>query len=188
MTRQLCFSNNLCSAFVAEVVRAFQKTHHDGYLGRTAMQKLIYFSQSIGVPIPCSFEIYNYGPYSDEVTFSVEALLADNALRDASLNSSRYSKYELVDNDLDFPDDIKEKVHRYRPQIEKVVRVLGNFEPQQLELIATLHFIARKLASLEKSSPSKAQVLDNFAGVKRDKFKRGEVEAWYDALQAAGLV
>ena len=108
---ELTFSNNLRAAYLAEFVRAFQKHYPSGFLGRTAIQKLAYFAQATGVPVPCSFEIYNYGPYSDQVTFSVDGLLADEVLMDTSPNSCRYSNYRLtVDYDL-FPPELEKKSH-----------------------------------------------------------------------------
>src|SRR5437016_12373927 len=91
----ILFSNNLCAVFLAEIVRAFEKYHKNHYLGRTAMQKLAYFAQAAGVPIPCSFEIYNYGPYSDAITFNVESMIADDIIEDKSTNS-KYSNYRLA--------------------------------------------------------------------------------------------
>ena len=70
---ELHFSNDICSAFVAEIIKTFRKQYPSGFLGRTAIQKLAYFCQVTGVPSPCSFEIYNYGPYSDEVKFSLDS-------------------------------------------------------------------------------------------------------------------
>jgi uncharacterized protein YwgA len=84
----LLFSNNLCAAFLIEIVRSFERSHGSHYLGRTAMQKLAYFSQALGVPIPCSFEIYNFGPYSDAVTFTIESMIADDLIQDISLNQT----------------------------------------------------------------------------------------------------
>ena len=69
MKSDFVFSKNLCAAYIAAIVRSFEKQHKHGYLGRTALQKLAYFSKELGVPVPCSFEIYTYGPYSDAVTF-----------------------------------------------------------------------------------------------------------------------
>jgi uncharacterized protein YwgA len=68
---KLAYSDDLQSAFVAAIIRSYEK-HVGGrhYLGRTAIQKLVYFAKTLGVPIPSSFEIYTYGPYSDSVAFS----------------------------------------------------------------------------------------------------------------------
>jgi uncharacterized protein YwgA len=69
----LAYSDNLLSAYTATIIGSYQKyVGERHYLGRTAIQKLVYFSKTLGVPIPCSFEIYTYGPYSDSITFAVD--------------------------------------------------------------------------------------------------------------------
>jgi len=185
---ELTFSNNLRGAYLAEFVRAFQKHYPNGFLGRTAIQKLTYFARATGVPVPCSFEIYNYGPYSDQVTFAVDGLLADQVLMDTSTNSSKYSNYRLAVEKPVFPQELQRKVGPHKAQIECVVKNLGHFRPAQLELIATLHFVHHRLASTHGKKPAQSAVIAEFLGIKGDKFDKDEVAAWYGALKNAGLV
>jgi uncharacterized protein YwgA len=185
---ELTFSNNLRAAYLAEFARAFQKYYPNGFLGRTAIQKLTYFARATGVPVPCSFEIYNYGPYSDQVTFAVDGLLADQVLMDTSPNSSKYSNYRLVANRAVFPQELQRKVGPHKAQIECVVKNLGHFRPAQLELIATLHFVHHRLESTHRKKPAQSAVIAEFLGIKGDKFDKDEVAAWYGALKNAGLV
>ena len=123
---ELAFSNNIRAAYLTEFVRSFQRHYPNGFLGRTAIQKLVYFGRSTGVPVPCSFEIYNYGPYSDQVTFTVDGLLADEILTDTSANSSRYSNYKLSRKRICFASDIEKKVEPHRKQIEAIAKNLGS--------------------------------------------------------------
>jgi uncharacterized protein len=182
----LAFSNNLLAAYLTEFVRAFQAHYPNGFLGRTAIQKLVYFGKSTGVPVPCSFEIYNYGPYSDQVTFKMDGLLADEILADTSL-TSKYSNYRLQLKKVPFSPEIEKRVATHRPQIDAVVKNLGSFRPEQLELIATLHFVHHRLESSLGKKPSKSDVFAEFHQVKGDKFSGVEVSAWYDALKRSGL-
>jgi len=183
----LTFSNNLRAAYLTEFVRAFEKYYPNGFLGRTAIQKLAYFARAIGVPMPFSFEIYNYGPYSDHVTFAVDGLLADEVLRDTSPNSSKYSNYRLSSRSFRFPSSLQKQVSEFSPQIEAVVKNLGSFRPEQLELIATLHYVHHRQAALGRK-PTQASVMSDFFRIKGDKFDKNEVSNWYDALKRAGLV
>jgi uncharacterized protein YwgA len=185
---ELTFSNNLCAAYLAECVRSFQKHYPSGFLGRTAIQKLTYFAQATGVPVPCSFEIYNYGPYSDKVTFSVDSLLADEVLTDTSPNTSKYSNYRLAVDKALFPPELESRLSPYRAQIERVVKSLGNFRPEQLELIATLHFVHHRLESSQGKKPAESTVINEFNKIKGAKFKKDEVTSWYGALKNAQLV
>jgi uncharacterized protein YwgA len=183
---QLQYSNNVCAAFLTEVVRCFQERYPRGFLGRTGVQKLTYFSQALGAPIPCSFEIYNYGPYSDEVRFTIDSLMADEVITDISSESGRYSNYRLGPHADALSPTVKKSVERFRPVVDKVVSALGKFSSEQLELIATIHFVAAKLESLSGSAPQKAEVISGFVDIKGDKFDLATVSSWYDALRSAG--
>ncbi len=185
---RLVFSNNRCAAFLAEIVRSFEKHHPSGFIGRTAMQKLAYFSKALGVPIPCPFEIYNYGPYSDQVTFAVDGLLADEVLIDNSENTSRYSSYRLKAKQVAFPPEIEKRVLPHRGQIAKVVSSLGGLRPEQLELVSTLHFIHHRQQAISRRKPNKNDVFSEFIKRKGSKFKREEMDSCYSALSRAGLV
>jgi uncharacterized protein len=186
---KLAYSDDLLSAFTAAIIRSYEE-HVGGrhYLGRTAIQKLVYFAKTLGVPIPCSFEIYTYGPYSDSVTFSVDSMLADDVLKDISNVPHKYSNYRLGDNADEILNAYKPLIDPYQRVIDDVVQSLGNFEPQQLELVATLHFIHQRLKQILRREPSKEQVLEDFRRIKKDKFGREEVDSFYNALKGAQLI
>jgi hypothetical protein len=84
-------------------------------------RSLSIFLRPIGVPIPCSFEIYNFGPYSEEVTRSVSALLADEAIVDVSL-ASKYSSYKMPPASGDFDHYFLAETGAYRGLIDSIVR------------------------------------------------------------------
>src|SRR5437867_991119 len=63
-----------------------------GVIGRTTLQKMMYFLQVVGVPMGYRFEIHHYGPYCDEISRDVEWLIADRVIQDSSRQSS-YSNY-----------------------------------------------------------------------------------------------
>lgn len=183
----LVYSNDACSAFLAAIVHSFQEQHPDGYLGRTAIQKLSYFAKALGVPIPCRFGIYTYGPYSDAVTFSVESLLADEVVVDRS-SKPDYSNYRMGPIGDELLRRFDDEVRPHLPTINRVVHALGKFKPAELELIATLHFIALRLRQVQQTEPQKLEVIREFKSVKGEKFTKEEIGAWYDSLRQAGLI
>jgi len=182
----LVYSNDLCSAFVTAIVRSFEKNHPNRWLGRTATQKLTYFAKVLGVPVPVSFGIYTYGPYSDTVTFAVESLLADEVIVDQS-RKPEYSSYRLGPNGKALLQMFDPELRPHVGMIDRVVKALGGFKPQELELIATLHFIAQKVPRLIGRKATKEEVVWEFKSIKGDKFSSEEISAWYDALVQAGL-
>jgi len=183
----LLFSNDLQSAYVAEVVKSFHSLKLSGYLGRTALQKLVYFCKAVGVPIPCSFEIYNFGPYSEEVTRSATSLLADEALQDLS-NTGAYSSYTVGANANEFSKEFLDEVASYRPRIDSIVRVLGPSKPEALELVATLHFVNARLKGILGSRPAEQSVAEEFKSIKGNKFSEKDIESWYGWLERSNLL
>lgn len=191
MTRSgnLAYSDHPRSAFMAAIILSYEK-HVGGrnYLGRTAIQKLVYFARALGVPIPCSFEIYTYGPYSDSVTVSVDSMLADDVLKDMSNDPQKYSNYRLGPNAEELLNAYHPLIQPYQPMIDGVVQSLGSFKPTELELVATLHFVHHRLKQIWRKEPSKEQVLEEFRRVKKDKFGQEEVDGFYNALKGAQLI
>lgn len=184
----LAYSDDLCSAFMALIVECYAKHIGDRhFLGRTAMQKLVYFAKVLGAPIPCSFEIYTFGPYSDTVTFAMDSLLADDVLKDIS-NKPNYSNYRPGDNSNEILEKYRDAIGPYRGTVDSVVQSLGSFEPLQLELIATLHFSHHRLKQIAKKDPSKDEVVAEFKRVKKDKFTQSEIDSFYGALKNAKLI
>jgi hypothetical protein len=184
---ELVYSNDTCSAFLAAIVKSFGENHPREYLGRTKIQKLAYFAKAIGVPIPCSFGIYTYGPYSDTVTFAMESLMADDVVVDRSPRPD-YSNYGLAENAPELLSAFAGGIGPHASAIDRVVKVLGGFKPQELELIATLHFIAKRQLQVRRKDPSKQEVIGEFRTIKGDKFGDEEISGWYDALKKAGLI
>ena len=184
----LLFANDQCSAFTTAVIESFSEKFPSGYLGRTALQKLVYFAQAIGVPVPCSFEIYNFGPYSDDITKSVSRLLADDAIEDVSSNPSKYSSYRPGPNSKDFSPAFSDFVTPYRGMIDSVVGALGSCSPTTLELVATLHFVNARLKGFKGKRPSKEEVGIEFRGIKGSKFPPSDIDRWYGWLDSTGLL
>lgn len=182
----ITFSRNECAAYVAAIVRSFDR-QHTTYLGRTALQKLVYFSKSLGVPIPCDFHIYTYGPYSDTITFTVESLLADDVVVDTS-PGKKYSDYRLGEQAEEFFRDADETVRPYEVKIDAVVRALGAFKPEDLELIATLHFLCQRQRTITGEEPAREEIIKEFLKIKGEKFSREQINAWYDALSSVKLI
>jgi uncharacterized protein len=186
MSAELVYSNDLRSAFLAAIVQSFANAYPSGKLGRTAVQKLAYFTKVLGVPVPCSFGIYTYGPYSDQVTFTVASLLADDVIEDKS-RTPECSNYKPGPNSQELLSEFADDLDPYEERINRVVTSLGELRPIQLELVSTLHFIASRQKQIYKSF-SKDSVVSEFKSIKRDKFRDRDIRECYQSLASAGLV
>src|SRR5258708_20829207 len=57
---------------VASIVALAQNAQ--ARLGKTQVQKLVYFVQDCGVPLEYKYEIYHYGPYSFDLSRDLSSL------------------------------------------------------------------------------------------------------------------
>jgi uncharacterized protein YwgA len=57
---------------VAAIVALVQNAQ--ARLGKTQVQKLVYFAQDCGIPLEYKYEIYHYGPYSFELSHDLGSL------------------------------------------------------------------------------------------------------------------
>lgn len=160
----------------------------EGFLGRTALQKILYFLQISGVPMRYRFELYHYGPFCDLIPRDVEWLLADGVLKDISPNPAKYSNYRTSDDAPELMDLHKEDLDKHRETIDTVVKALLPLQPDHLEMLATLDYLYHQLRAGGGDGPWKARVIDRFMQVKKDKFPRPDVSSSYDTLVRAGLI
>src|SRR2546421_738393 len=158
-----------------------------GYLGRTALQKIVYFLQISGVPMRYRFDIYHYGPYCDRVSRDVELLVADGVLKDISSNTERYSNYRPAEAADELLQSHADALQTHQETINKVVQALLPLEPDHLELLATLDYLYRQKRAGGGSGPWKEIVINRFLEVKKDKFQRTAVSAAYDSMVCVNL-
>ena len=64
-----------------------------GFLGRTAVQKIVYFLQVLEVPMRYRFDVCHYGPFCTSILGDLEWLMADGVITDISTDPGKYSKY-----------------------------------------------------------------------------------------------
>ena len=156
-------------------------------LGRTAVQKVIYFLQVLGVPMGYRFSIHHYGPFSDDILSDMEWLIADSVVVDQA-SDARYSNYspgpqinELLGRHPSF-------VATFRKQVSTVCSALAPMPPQHLELMATLHYAYRTEKGRGGSGPWKPRVVETFKSFKGEKFSGTDVDRTYDRMAEIGLV
>ena len=175
-------------AVLVATARAAAGHADKGYLGRTALQKIVYFLQLSGVPLRYRFDLYYYGPYCDRITRDVELLVADSVLKDISLSPEKYSNYRPAEAAEELLRSHDTAVHTHQETINKIVQTLLPLEPDHLELLATLDYLYRQKRAGGGSGPWKEAVIDRFMEVKKNKFPRTTVSAAYDSMVCANLL
>ena len=160
----------------------------DAFVGRTAVQKILYFLRVVGVPMSYRFDIHHYGPFCEEILRDVDWLLADNAIIDHSDNPSRYSNYAPGETINDLLSVHRDFLEPFRSHVQTIVQALVPLKPTKLELVATLDYLYRQQRASGGLGPWKPSVVARFQEVKEGKFSQADVEKTYDVLAQAGLV
>lgn len=187
MIEDIVYANDLGCAFLASIVEAFSAIHSTNHsLGRATIQKLTYFLKVAGVPVPFRFGIYTYGPYSDDITFAVESLLADDVIEDRS-KTREYSNYRPGPNSRELLAKFGDELENYEGKISSVVKTLGKFSHNELEVISTLHFIAIRQMRLGRDV-TRESLIKEFRSIKGEKFRESDIRTYYQALDEAGLI
>lgn len=163
------------------------KPEAGGYLGRTALQKMMYFLQVRGVPMHYRFDIHHYGPFCDRISRDIEWLLADGVVADRSNRPQQYSNYQpgpaIGELRALHPD-----LEGHRQAMRSVARTFLPLSPERLELLATLHYLYREQRACGGPGPWKRRVVERFREVKGDKFSAEEASSTYDQMATAQLL
>ena len=159
----------------------------DSYVGRTALQKVMYFLKVAGVPMGYRFEIHNFGPFCDSILSDAEVLLADDVIVDRSSNIKKYSNYAPGNSSPELIEMHGAEIEKCRPQIRNVVQKLVPLKPDHLELLATLDFAYRWIKASGTPGPFHDRVVDRFVEIKKNKFPRSVVEQTYRSMVEANL-
>jgi uncharacterized protein len=136
--------------------RLVQRTRDRGYdIGRTKLQKLVFFLQDLA-PVPkYRYELRHYGPYSYELSSDVERL-ASLGFIDTQEDQSGYG-YHIYPGHRSLVDS--EMLVRFEQAINQVVENFASLETAQLEIMSTIRFVDEILASKGRR-PQQAEVLD----------------------------
>jgi len=176
-------------ALVARVVAAASEAQQrkGGHIGRTALQKMLYFLKASGVPTSYRFSIYHYGPFSEELYADVDWLLADGVLIDMSENPTGQSVYFPGPNINELLAQYSDRFDPFQGQIQEIAETLVPMSSSELELTATLDYLYRKVTTSGGEAPWQDKVVEEFLAVKKDRFPEPKVSETYRALVDAGV-
>lgn len=177
-------------ALLAFVIAEARKVadRHRNYLGRTAVQKIMYFLKIAGVPMRYRFSIHHYGPFSDQILSDSELLIVDSVIMDRSPQTEKYSDYAPDEAFDELISRYQGEINPWREIIARVVRDLAPFNPEQMEATATLDYIYRQQLATSNGQPTRESVVDKFMEIKGEKFQRRDIERLYDVMPKSGAI
>jgi len=156
-------------------------------LGRTAIQKVVYFLQVLDVPMRYRFDVYHYGPFCHTIIDDTEWLLADDVIAEGSPSPKKYSKFIPGQACDELLQKHSEKLKAYDAAIESAAKALLPLQPEHLELIATLDYAFREVQATLGKKPPREKVIGRFREFKGEQFQAKDIEATFDQLESAGL-
>jgi uncharacterized protein len=104
-------------------------------VGKTRLQKTVYFLEQLGVGFGFDFEYHYYGPYSEELTAALDDSIALKIVDETIVGGNYEQPYSTFTTEQ-FPSD--EDIDEDRMSILDVLR---NYNAIVLELAATADFI-----------------------------------------------
>jgi uncharacterized protein len=108
--------------------------------GRKKLQKLIYFLQEgEGEPLGFDYKMHYYGPYSPTLDSRVQAL-SHAGLVESLASADEVSQFSLG---RDAAGSLPEGHEPLDEKVDTVVKRFGNLSPYNIELLGTIHFLAR---------------------------------------------
>lgn len=184
----LTLSHRWEHALLADTIQRASKSCPKCYLGRTHLQKMLYFMKVLGVPMNYGFEIYHYGPFCNSIRDDVEWLVADDVVKDESTDAGKYSNYRPSNTFEELSSQFESKLEAHEATIDTVVSVLCDFTPKYLELLATLDFSFRWVKARGGDGPWKTSTIEKFKKIKNDRFDDKDIESAYGKLVDAKLI
>ena len=141
-------------SFLYSVIR--QQKDAGNSLSRTAAQKLVFIAQErFGANAYYSFRLYNYGPYSEQLSNDLETLEINGLAKSTIYPWSKGYGYEITPTEqgnrgnellakLPTPD---------RTALEKAINEFGDLNAKQLELWATWVYMEQMLSKAGEATP-----------------------------------
>ncbi len=176
---------------IALVVKRFneEKGRKTQNLGRTTLQKLIYFLQNAEVPVSYRFTPYHYGPFSARLLDDVDELLLDGVVDDASDDEDK-SIYLPTDNTVAFLKEHAKEANDLEPKVNDIVLLFSQLFPSQMELVASIHMVFEilKAGTDKDKTVSDEEIVNGIESWKPGRFKKEEVVDFIKQLRAHKLI
>src|SRR5262245_34034599 len=118
-------------ALLAKVVKeaAAVAQNEGGFLGRTAIQKIVYFLQVLNVPMRYRFDVHHYGTFCESILGDTEWLIADDVVVNSSPNTEKYSRFTPGTACDQMIEKYSDKLQEYEGTIRNTVKALLPLKP-----------------------------------------------------------
>ncbi len=156
-------------------------------IGRTIIQKLFYFLKQKSESVTYEFEMHHFGPYSFELSQKMDDLISDQVMSDASEERQK-SEYQIGINSQSLIREYSNYIQAIEPIVDNVVTELRHYNPRNLELIATVHYVNLGYKRYYHKEPTVNEIVNLVMEVKGNKFSEKTIMGACDALVRMGML
>lgn len=151
--------------------------------GKTKFQKLAYFLQEgERVPLGLNFRMHHYGPYSPALETCLQRLEMRNLVKVDYTSIDGPVLIDVVETGRGMGEQ-----PRHTKKVEKVLEKLGGKWPGQLELLATVHYLADATA-YDGSPDTRDRLVKAVKAWKQARFTNREIDSAIDELVELGYL
>lgn len=152
-------------------------------LGKIQLQKMVYFLCELNVPMGYDFQIYHYGPFCSELaedidrldTLGVLSVVPDREGYGYHISIGEYFENMMKEKTLRDDKELSEK-------IDFVVEKFSHYNPSDIELLATIHFV-KKIFLENNKDIDKTHIIGIVYKLK-PKFELSYISSKYDEIQS----
>jgi len=147
-----------------------------GDVGKTRMQKIIYFLQyAFGVPLDYVYTMYYFGPFSEELNNDLLDMKLQDYL-DIKPSPDGYGYHVRPGNEV--IASVDDAIKPYAGRLDECVDKFGDFPALYLELLGTLYFVKHSEDELTKE-----EIIKKVKKLKT-KFDTSVIEEYYEKLES----
>ncbi len=166
--------------FIAYILKQLENIK--SYYGYIVVQKIVYFLQEAhNVNLPYNFYFYHFGPYDDSLDTHLR-IMKNYGLIDIGIDPKGMGYDIEVKKDAEnYIESAKEFIEENKGKVESVLKHFGNYEPKDLELAATIHFVFKNNNQHYKGVELEKVVIEKVQNLK-PKFLNPQIEKEYEHL------
>jgi hypothetical protein len=168
----------------AMLVKLIEQYREPGYcLTLLEMQKLAYFLQEFGENMGLRFVKHIYGPYAEALNHALQRL--EGTLISGYGDRTRRAELSLMPDASKLADEFLQQDPSAVENLKRVGKFISGFEsPYGLELLATVHWVAKHDMPLAQDADIAVQKVHNWNARKKKVFHAEHIKKAWQRLQA----
>lgn len=159
---------------IVEILSRIENEPYHWPVGRTTLQKIVYFATEAGLSTDLVYSEGSYGPYAPRLKFKITQLVNNGLIREERLGSMFHimTGPTFQDAKKAYRKGIDEREH----VIDQVVNLFLRMKTRQAETAATVHFATKLLTEKIEGKPTEYQVLHYVQNWKQRRIPPLEIE------------